>query len=454
MPQLTVTALRARWPGFDRWLSDGGARGGGRLLARVMRDGVHWYYLYFEEGQKRRLPLGPYDERGARGLSLVQARDRVAELAALYRSGVTDLHGHLEREREAAARAQQAAQEAARRATEDAQRGTLRQLLDAYVAHLERQAKPSSKDVRSIFTKHVIEVAPDLGGRKATECSVDDFVEIIGKLVDAGKGRTAGKLRAYLRAAYSLAIHSRTDPEVPLTMRSFGITTNPIAGIGALSRFSRARDRALSAPELGAFLRRVDALKPGAQRDALQLLLLLGGQRPVQMLRLKGADVDLSGGTVTLYDGKGARSQPRPHVLPLVKDASALLKRRLGALAEGEPVFSSDGEHSMRVETIGAAVEDIVKKMREADPPEAREDFQLRDLRRTCETMMAALKISSDVRAQIQSHGLGGVQNRHYDRHDYMTEKRQALEKWMRHLKTLRKKSAGKPTRSTSRKRK
>ena len=41
-------------------------------------------------------------------------------------------------------------------------------------------------------------------------------------------------------------------------------------------------------------------------------------------------------------------------------------------------------------------------------------------------------------RAQLLSHGLGGVQNRHYDRHDYALEKRQALEHWARHLTKLK----------------
>lgn len=437
---LTVKALRApigkNEP--DQWLSDGAVRGSGALWARRSRRGVSLYFRYTHAGKKKALPIGAWNETGEGGLTLAQARERAAALSAIYRGGTTDLHDHVQREREAAERTRRGAEEAAQRAAEDAQRGTLKQLLDAYVAHLEQLGKQSTKDVRSIFTKHVIEDAPDVAARKATECSVDDFVGIIGKLVDAGKGRTAAKLRAYLRAAYSTAIRSRTDPDAPLTMRSFGITTNPIAGIGALSRFSRARDRVLSGPELGAFLRRIDGLAPGPQRDALELLILLGGQRPVQLLRLKAADVDLSAGTVTLYDAKGARSQPRAHVLPLVKDAAAILKRRLGALAEGEPVFSTDAEHQMRVETLGAVVGEIVKSMRQSDPPEAREDFQLRDLRRTCETLMAGLKISSDVRAHLLSHGLGGIQHRHYDRHEYAVEKKQALTKWNRELSKLR----------------
>jgi hypothetical protein len=69
---------------------------------------------------------------------------------------------------------------------------------------------------------------------------------------------------------------------------------------------------------------------------------------------------------------------------------------------------------------------------------ESREEFELRDLRRTAETMLAALKVPSDVRARLLSHGLGGVQNRHYDRHDYAAEKKAALVRWVRHLTKLK----------------
>nr|BAL53116.1 hypothetical protein HGMM_F04D09C13 [uncultured Gammaproteobacteria bacterium] len=35
--------------------------------------------------------------------------------------------------------------------------------------------------------------------------------------------------------------------------------------------------------------------------------------------------------------------------------------------------------------------------------------YCLREIRRTCETRMAEMGIGKDLRAQIQSHGLGGV---------------------------------------------
>jgi integrase len=439
---LTVNGLRAKWGGKDIWRSDGGARGAGRLVARIMQDGVAFYFQYFVPNLgkevKRSFPLGEYDETGRRGLSLTHARDRATKLARLYRDGVTDLHAHFERQRESEERARAAEEEAARRAAEDARRGTLRQLLDVYVGHLEKHGKQSARDVRSIFTVHVFEAAPQIAERKATEVTVDQFVALISALTEAGKGRTAAKLRSYLRAAYSLALSSKTDPDAPLILRSFGIEANPVASVGAraLSKYNRARKRVLDASEMGAFLRRVDALRDGAQKDVIRLLLFLGGQRPMQLLRVTPADVDLRAGTITLYDGKGSRREPRRHVLPLVKQAAEILERRRVKANAGIPLFSTDGRTTMRHETLSVVVGEISAEMLKAK--QVREDFELRDLRRTVETMLASLKVPSDVRAHLLSHGLGGVQNRHYDRHDYALEKKQALEQWARHLTKLK----------------
>jgi hypothetical protein len=53
--------------------------------------------------------------------------------------------------------------------------------------------------------------------------------------------------------------------------------------------------------------------------------------------------------------------------------------------------------------------------------------FQMRDIRRTIETTLSKMGVSESHRAQIQSHGLSGVQARHYDKHNYLEEKKLAL---------------------------
>ena len=65
---------------------------------------------------------------------------------------------------------------------------------------------------------------------------------------------------------------------------------------------------------------------------------------------------------------------------------------------------------------------------------DAIEDFQLKRIRSGVETLLAANGVSREVRGHLQSHGLTGVQARHYDGHDYMPEKRQAIEVLVREL--------------------
>ena len=66
------------------------------------------------------------------------------------------------------------------------------------------------------------------------------------------------------------------------------------------------------------------------------------------------------------------------------------------------------------------------------------ESFNVRDIRRTVETMLAGLGISKDTRAQLLSHGISGVQAAHYDRHSYADEKRAALVAWEARLEAIR----------------
>lgn len=428
---LTEKEVGAKWRGKDTRISEGASRGAGRLVAMLREGGATFYFQYFPtKGVKRYLPIGAHDSTGKRGVSLKEARDRAAKLSALYRSGIVDLHEHFARENASKAAEFREAEETKRRAEVEARSATLRELLDAYARHLARNGKESAAQVASIFKKNVYEAAPELAERRAASISVDEFVGLIGRLVEDGKGRTASKLRSYLRAAFGLALRAKTDPSAPLSLRAFKIETNPIASVAAMPQFSRTRDRNLSADELRILLARLDPIAT-VERDAVMLGLLLGGQRTTQLLRARPADVDLEAGTLLLLDGKGRRTEPRRHVLPLTRRTLGILEPRLAAQPDAEaPIFGR-----LRAEMVARLVSEISDEMVAAK--EAKTPFELRDLRRTCETMLAALGVSSDIRAQIQSHGLGGIQARHYDRHSYALEKRAALAKWEKHLDAI-----------------
>lgn len=93
----------------------------------------------------------------------------------------------------------------------------------------------------------------------------------------------------------------------------------------------------------------------------------------------------------------------------------------------------SQGQYGACHSTASKALKQVIQEIRTKEAKKSEggsflTDFTLGDLRRTVETRLAAAGVSRETRAQLQSHGLSGVQVRHYDRHDYLQEKRQALE--------------------------
>ena len=148
-----------------------------------------------------------------------------------------------------------------------------------------------------------------------------------------------------------------------------------------------------------------------------------------QLLRAKVSDYDNFTQTLRLWDGKGKRTNPREHLLPLAPKAAVIVQKLLtrAEALKTQFLFSSFGTTQLVDTTPGKRATSICISMK-------CEPFNLRDIRRTCETMLAGMGISRDTRAQLLSHGLSGVQAAHYDRHTYTDEKRAALVSWEQRL--------------------
>lgn len=430
--EIEAGTKQAQQTGRDVWLADPGARGEGRFNCRCTAAGARIFcYRYTDATGKRDiLRIAGYDPKGRDGLTLDEARQKAGGWARLYQSGIRDLRAHFAQEAAAAAEREQVKQESKSAAERKAKRGSLSALIDAYVKTLE--GRQSKYDAENVLKLHVQEAFPVLASLPAASIKAEQLRDVLARLIEADKGRTAAKLRAYLRAAYSLAMRAGLDPTIPESLGEFDVEANPLDRLPSLSQFSKALHRALTLPELIAFWKRLSKAPEGPPRDALMAAVLLGGQRPTQLLRVTAADVDQSAGTITLLDikGRNRHANPRRHVLPIPPDLLPIVERRRKACEITEALLFG----ATHKETVGALVNDICAAMKEAKELE-RGPFQMRDLRRTAETHLAALGVSSDIRAQLQSHGLGGIQARHYDRHDYMGEKRAALALWGARLK-------------------
>ena len=87
-----------------------------------------------------------------------------------------------------------AAADAAEVAKARAERGSLAALFKVYVGTL--QGRQSHYDAESIFKLHVSGPFPKLVARPAAQATAEDLRDVLARLIDAGKGRTAAKLRA------------------------------------------------------------------------------------------------------------------------------------------------------------------------------------------------------------------------------------------------------------------
>lgn len=399
---------------------------GGALQGRRLASGaVLLYWRYTQDGRRHREAIGLYDPSAppkklqptGRGYSIAAAVARCRELASL----------HAERANQGGLRALKAEQqrEQQRQREREAERSerTLCKLLDVYVCHLETQGRRSYVDARQIFERHVMEAWSPQANAPATELTADQVLDMLRRLIEAGKGRTANKLRSYLRAAYQCALDVRVVASIPLAFKAFAVQVNPVAQTRRSPQYDRADKRPFTLAELRAYWRLIADL-PGTPAAVLRLHLLTGGQRIEQLVRLRAADV--GDDAIRLYDLKGRPGQgARPHVVPLVGQAQSALR----AVANGQGVFAistTGGKKPISVRTMAGWANDLVG--------EAIVGFQLKRIRSGIETLLAASGVSREVRGHLQSHGLTGVQARHYDGHDYMAEKREALEVIVREI--------------------
>jgi integrase len=187
---------------------------------------------------------------------------------------------------------------------------------------------------------------------------------------------------------------------------------------------TQSGERHLSLAELRCYWRRIN--EPGFYYGPLlRFHLLTGAQRIAQLSRAMSADFDVDAKALRLYDKKGRRKKPREHDVPLIADA---IDAMVG-MGNGPYLFTlTRGTTPAGISGMGDALDAVNKTMTAAEElPGGR--FTARDLRRTVETRLSAEGVSSEDRAHLQSHGLSGVQNRHYDKHKRTNEARAALVK-------------------------
>lgn len=414
----------------------------GSLEGRKLTAGTMLYWRVTIRGKTERFPIGFYDSSAAplkltstaKGFS-IRAATRAAEALAQAHHANIGSGGHRGLI-EAAANADRAAAQAEADASRialaaklTAEKFTLKNMLNHYCDHLESLGRRSHKDARSIFKIHVYDAWPKLAALPANKVTGEEVADMMRRVLESGKGRTANKLRSYVRAAYQVALSARSKASIPLHFKSYLVTSNPGADTVPDESQNNPDKRPLSTYELRSYWKTIKTIT-GFRGAVLRLHLLTGGQRIEQLVSLTTTNV--TGSSITLLDGKGRPGRgPRPHTIPLTPLAAEALREchpeglyalsttQEGLTGKGAERMHKKGDRHLAATTLSHWAVDAAVNIPE---------FATKRIRSGVETLLASARISTEIRGRLQSHGITGVQARHYDGHDYMEEKRHALD--------------------------
>lgn len=387
---LTDKAIRALKATGERYeLHDDGFPAGS-FSVRVAPTGERTFYLRYRtvDGRQRRLCLGAYPV-----LSLADARDKARRAMASVANGEDPAEERQKRRRA----------------------GTFQELWGDY---LERYCKPQKRAWRyddGIGRKWLL---PAWKHRKADDISRADVVALLDSILDTGSGVMANRVRAIASSCFNYGIGRGLCAD------------NPVTSVPKPAK-EQARERVFTHDEIRALWRAFEGepLTTGASF----MLRLVTAQRGQEVLAMRWVDID---GDVWTIPGEIAKNG-LAHRVPLSAKAIDILDSLRGYSGSGLYVFPArSGPGPM------TSINKAKARIRMASGVA---DFNPHDLRRTAATLMTGqCGVARLVLSKILNHAESGV-TAVYDRANYFSDMRSALDKWAEHLDTILK-AKGEPS--------
>lgn len=393
MPKLTDPSIRNAQPSPDgkpwKLYDEGG------LYLLVQKRTKAWRFRYRLMGKDQTLALGKYP-----AVSLKDARAERDRLAGLVARGIDPLARQREEERKAARTA----------GFEAVAREWLEQVHKAEVG-----ASSYSRNVSRLERL----VLPWLGNRPLDDISPTDLRDCLMRIADGGRVDTAQRTRALVDQVYRYAI---------VTERA---TRNVAADLkGTLPSMKKRHYAAPTGPaEVGALLRAIEGYN-----GSFPVLCALRFHpyvfvRPGELRQAQREEIDLDSATWTIPAEK--MKMKRDHVVPLSRQAVAIL-RDLHPLTGSESfVFTARKGRPLSINTLSAALRSIGYSGDRMTP---------HGWRATARTLLdEVLHERPEVIEHQLAHATRDPLGRAYGRMEFLEERRRIMQRWADYLDGLRK---------------
>lgn len=328
--------------------------------------------------------------------------------------------------------------------------GTFDDLLKYYTDHLGRSGAKSAYNVTRSFDANVRRVFPELLRKPANEITSQHIVDIVAAYIGKGAKADANRLRSYLLTAFNVAASAENDPlNAAANPIYFQLTTNPVAVVKRQAQFEKVGERVIEPEELRDWLPHFESHSSITIFNMTKAMFWLGGQRISVLINLRFDMIDEDRALVDVpgHLTKNGTAQVIP-VLPEAMDIFRFMGRLHGT--DGL-VFPSAARGKINVEqamlstSVASAFRRAFKvcphwsnvhkncSMGEELCPDREykgRPFVPKDIRRTVKTWMGRAGIEKSIRDRLQHHALSDVSSKHYDRYDYLSEKREAMAIW------------------------
>jgi len=327
------------------------------------------------------------------------ARKEAEQIKALVRAGVDP---KLERTKEKVERRAKARTEA---------RKTFDTIAENYIK-IEIPDQRRGAETEAIIRR---ELLPAWGDRHTASFERSDLTELTDRLIAAGKPAAARRVYGTATRLFNWALN-RGD----INVAPFAAMKPPVKKV--------VRDRALKEEELPA-LWAVWA-EQAYPLGTLQQLLLLLGQRRAEVAEMLWPEIDFNKRLWTIPAER--TKSDREHIVPL-PDAAVEILENLPRFTDGDYVFTTtNGRRPFSGFSKAKARTDKML----VDRGTTIKDWRLHDLRRTCRTGLAKLGVAEIVSERVLNHQSTGLV-RTYNVHEYLDEKREALERWAARVRDL-----------------
>jgi len=410
--------------GADRTEKLGG-RGSGSLMFKVRGANNGEFYFRYHIGKARKTKkLGNYKaSKSMAGLTLEEARQKAQELSKIYRDD-KDVKAVLEQREEEKAR-QHKEREAKKL------EGSFKDLTNSYINQLKAEGKSSASEVENSLQRSVFKPHPDLAKKKANEIVTEDITAVLRAMIENGITTQSNRVRSYLLAAFNHGLKQENNPRSYLESPvRFNLKYNPVANIPRQTDYERSGESVIPDDEIKHLwheLTQTDKVS-FVMASLIRFAFATGGQRIKQILDTPWERYDLEARTMLIHDSKGKGAKVRPHLVPLNDLAMKILEQLQPYTGECRYPFAGgshngDPERHIRHDSVPLALQ------RYRETHEGR-TAKAADIRRTCKTIMARSGIAKELRDRLHNHSLNDIATKHYDKHDYLEEKRTAMDQW------------------------